>query len=214
MEYGQICADVDMERLEARNGLLQFDEIRRLADVGWANPGTVAIDDTMVQRLHAFATDGIFSYAGTFRTGPVGIGGTGHVPPPASDVPGHIESMTAYVAANWSAKPVHLCSFLLWRCNWIHPFFNGNGRTTRGLAYLAFLLRLGYEPGGAPTFVDMISADKRLYYSALDDADAAWAAGKVDVSSMEAVVSRLIAAQLMQIVDDAGVSMTDSRPAP
>jgi len=93
---------------------------------------------------------------------------------------------------------------VLWRCNWIHPFLNGNGRTTRGLAYLTFLLRLGYEPGGAPTFVDMISQDKFLYYGALDEADAAWAQGRLDVSAMERTVSELLAKQLLQIVTDAG----------
>lgn len=204
MEHGQICPDVDVDALESRNAVLQFDEIRRLAELGWAEPSSVAIDAAMVKHLHSFATADIFSYAGQFRDGPVVIHGTGHVPPPADEVPGHIDDMVKYVADHWDAKPVRLCSYLLWRCNWIHPFFNGNGRTTRGIAYLTFLLRLGYEPGGDPTFVDMISADRTIYYSALDDADAAWAAGRLDVSAMEQIVSRLIAAQLLKIVDDAG----------
>ncbi|TMQ20127.1 MAG: hypothetical protein E6J90_16795 [Deltaproteobacteria bacterium] len=93
---------------------------------------------------------------------------------------------------------------MLWRCNWIHPFRNGNGRTTRGLAYLTFLLRLGYEPGGTPTFVEMISDNRTLYYAALDDSDAAWLKGRLDVSSMEQKVSELLAKQLVQIAADAG----------
>ena len=148
MEPDQICSDDDVVALQARNGLLQFDEIRRLAASGWADPASVLIDAATIQRLHLFATIDIFAFAGVVRDGDVGIGGTGHVPPPAHEVPGHLEDMIAYVRDNWSAKPVHLCAYVLWRCNWIHPFFNGNGRTTRGLAYLVFLLRLGYEPGG------------------------------------------------------------------
>ena len=207
MEYGQICSDADKLKLEARNGLLQLDEIRRLTDLGWDDATSVVLDAAMVQRLHLFATADIYSYAGNFRTGPVGIDGTNHVPPPHEEVPGHVDDMLKYVADHWSAKPVHLCSYLLWRCNWIHPFFNGNGRTTRGIAYLAFLLKLGYEPGGSPSFVEMIHADRRLYYSALDEADAVWAAsGQVDVSAMEKIVSQLLAKQLMQIVADAGIA--------
>jgi fido (protein-threonine AMPylation protein) len=111
--------------------------------------------------------------------------------------------MVAYVNDNWDRKPLHLCSYLMWRCNWIHPFFDGNGRTTRALAYLVFVARLGYEPGGTPTFVDMIAADKWPYYDALDAADAAYAAGMLDVSAMENLVAGLLARQLMGIVRDA-----------
>jgi Fic family protein len=81
--------------------------------------------------------------------------------------------------------------------------FDGNGRTTRALSYLVFLAKLGYEPGGTPTFVDMIAADKQPYYAALDDADAAYTVGKIDVSSMESLVGTLLARQLMGIVRDA-----------
>jgi hypothetical protein len=44
MEHGQICPDVDVDALESRNAVLQFDEIRRLAELGWAEPSSVAID--------------------------------------------------------------------------------------------------------------------------------------------------------------------------
>ena len=103
--------------------------------------------------------------------------------------------MVRYVNQHWTAKPVHLCAYLMWRCNWIHPFFDGNGRTTRALSYLVFLARLGFEPGGTPTFVDMIASDKQPYYQALDDADAAWLESRLDVSTMEALVSKLLARQ-------------------
>jgi len=115
--------------------------------------------------------------------------------------------MFKYVVDHWDASPVHLCSYLLWRCNWIHPFRNGNGRTTRGLAYLAFLLRLRYEPGGSPSFIEMIGDDKSLYYSSLDDADAAWRDGRIDVSSMEKKASELLSKQLVKTLAEAGVKL-------
>lgn len=203
-ETGQICSDEEKDEFEFRNAVAQYDEIRRLAARGWAEPGSVAIDAAMVRYLHSIVARDIYDFAGQFRAGPIGIGGTSHKPPPADEVSGLVDEMAEYVADHWDAKPVHLCAYLLWRCNWIHPFQNGNGRTTRGLAYLAFLLRLGFEPGGTPTFIDMISADKFLYYDALDAADAAWAAGQLDLSVMEERVSKLLAKQLVQIVEAAG----------
>lgn len=216
MEPRQICSDEDVVALQARNGLLQFDEIRRLAAKGWEEPASVPIDAAMVRHLHEFATIDIFDFAGQFRDGPVWIGGTSHVPPPAEDVAGEVDDMMRYVRSNWAATPIHLCAYILWRCNWIHPFPNGNGRTTRGLAYLIFLLRLGYEPGGNPTFIQMISDDKSPYYNALDHADDAWKQGVVDVSAMEQVVSEKLAQQLVSIIGDAGgvVPPTSSDPEP
>lgn len=199
MERGQICADDEVVDLQARNGLVQFDEIRKLAARGWEQPGSVAIDRALICRLHYLVTVDIFQFAGEFRQHAVSIGNTSHVPPPASEVENHVADMLAYINNNWSASPLHLCAYVLWRCNWIHPFPNGNGRTTRGLAYLTFLLRLGFEPGGAPTFVDMISDDKQPYYLALDDADAAWKQGRIDVSAMEKVVTDCLTLQLKTI---------------
>ena len=50
----------------------------------------------------------------------------------------------------------------------------------------------------------MISDNRTLYYAALDDSDAAWLKGRLDVSSMEQKVSELLAKQLVQIAADAG----------
>ena len=207
MEEDQLCSDDEVDELERRNAFLQINEIRRLAAQDFALPGCVAIDAAMVKRLHVFATTDIFPFVGQFREGNVYISGTNHQPPPADEVPGYVDEMCRYVADNWDASPVHVCSYLLWRCNWIHPFRNGNGRTTRGLAYLAFILRLRYEPGGSPTFIERIGDDKNLYYSALDDADAAWIQGRLDVSLMETKVAELLSAQLVQTLADAGVKL-------
>jgi len=207
MEDGQICGDDEVLALQNRNAVLQSDEIRRLATLGRPDPSIVRIDTELLCSLHRLATADIFEFSGQVRNGPVGIGGTTHRPPPAEDVPGHLDDMFRYIADNWDAKPLHLCSYLLWRCNWIHPFFNGNGRTTRGIAYLTFLLRLGYEPGGGPTFIDMISDHQPIYYAALDAADAAWAAGRLDVSAMETKCSELLATQIRKIISDTGMQL-------
>jgi Fic family protein len=46
-----------------------------------------------------------------------------------------IEFMCDYVNDRWAeASAVHLCAYVLWRLNWIHPFGDGNGRTARAIA--------------------------------------------------------------------------------
>lgn len=198
-----LCGPQEVDDLESRNGLLQIDEVRRLAYDSF-RARAFTLDVATVLSLHEFATRDIYSDAGVIRNGAVSISGTSHVPPPAAVVPAFVDEMVAYVNANWDRKPLHLCAYLMWRCNWIHPFFDGNGRTTRALSYLVFLARLGYEPGGTPTFVDMIAADKRPYYLALDDADAAYKRDEsIDVSTMEQLVGSLLARQLVSIVHDA-----------
>jgi Fic family protein len=207
MEDGQICSEDDFDRLTARNVLLQFDEIRRLASKGWGNPNAVTIDVPTMFRLHTIACADIYNFGGQFRPGGMRIRGSEHIPPPANEVVQHVDQMVDYIANYQNATPIHLCAYILWRCNWIHPFPNANGRTTRGLAYLVFLLRLGYEPGGTTTFMDMIASDKFPYYDALDLADASWKQGVLDVSAMENVVSERLTRQLLTIVSEAGVQL-------
>lgn len=197
MLHKQLCADSEVDALESRNAVLQFDEMRRLAHESLAQ-GSFALTSEIVLGLHECATRDIYTDAGRFRTGDVMIGGSQHTPPPHAEIPRHFQEMLDYVNSRWdTAKPLHLCSYLMWKCNWIHPFSDGNGRTTRAISYLVFVAKLGYEPGGSPTWVDMIAADKIPYYDALDAADAALKAGNVDVAVMEELVGNLLAKQLV-----------------
>lgn len=168
--------------------------------------GQFLLTERIVLDLHEHATRDIYSDAGRLRDGPVYIQGTQHVPPSHDEVALHLQEMLDYVNYNWHRTPLHLCSYLMWRCNWIHPFFDGNGRTTRAISYLVFVARLGYEPGGSPTWVDMIAADKFPYYDALDAADASLNGKVFDISIMESLVSQFLAKQLVSIVNDAETS--------
>ena len=69
--------------LEARNGLLQFDEVLRLVD---QSSGGFRLRPSTLQRLQRLAIEDIYTCAGNYRTGPVYIEGTTHQPPPASEI--------------------------------------------------------------------------------------------------------------------------------
>lgn len=196
----QLCSDADVPELEARNGLLQFDEIRVIAESAFAAGAQFQLTPAPMLRLHEVAVRDIYSDAGQLRDGPVYIGGTGHIPPPAEEVPGLVEEMCSYVNDNWNRSPIHISAYLMWRLNWIHPFFDGNGRTSRAISYLALLIKLGYLLPGTNSIPEQVAANKQPYYEALDHADAAWLTGIVDVSVMEQLLEELLARQLVTVV--------------
>jgi Fic family protein len=138
------------------------------------------------------------------RDGPVKISGDSHQPPDHPQVPKLVDEMCAYVNANWHKSALHLSAYLMWRLNWIHPFFGGNGRTARAVSYLIMCARLGFPLPGTNTIPDLIVQNKDPYYEALREADQAWATGSLDVTKMEELQSALLAKQLLDLHKQAG----------
>jgi fido (protein-threonine AMPylation protein) len=198
--------------LEARNGLLQFDEVLRLVDQTAVG---LRLRPSVVQRLQRLAIQGIYTCAGNYRTGPVNIQGTTHQPPPASDIAEFVEEMCEYVNANWERSPLHLAAYAMWRLNWIHPFAGGNGRTSRAFSYLVLCARLGYRIPGTRTIPEQIVANRQPYYEALDAADAAWAEGRVHTTAMEKLIEVMLAVQLSSVLAAASSegALTRTKPA-
>ena len=183
-------------RLEARNGLLQFDEVLRLIDEG-AQSSVFKLRPSLIQQLHRIAIKDIYACAGNYRTQPVVIGNTAHRPPAWEKVPELVEEMCDYVNDCWNKAPIHLAAYLMWRINWIHPFAGGNGRTSRAVSYLALCLKLGSRLPGYLTIPDQIVNNRQPYYAALDQADLGWSRNELDVAAMEELLSRLLAQQLV-----------------
>ncbi len=96
---------------------------------------------------------------------------------------------------------MHLAAYVMWRLNWIHPFADGNGRTSRILSFFVLFARLGALLPGTPTLPDLIIDHRDLYEAALDDADDACKEGRLDVSKMEALVEALLAKQLARVYE-------------
>jgi Fic family protein len=96
-----------------------------------------------------------------------------------------------------------LAAFVLWKLNWIHPFTDGNGRTSRALSYLVLCVRLGVHLPGTNAIPEQISTNKHPYYEALEKADVAALEGRVDVSVLEEYLSSLLAKQLLSVLESA-----------
>jgi Fic family protein len=165
--------------------------------------------------LHRIALEGISAYAGNFRPAGVEIEGSRHEPPGAHLVPEKIEEMCDYVNENFAKKTaIHLAAYIMWRLNWIHPFADGNGRTSRTLSYLVMCIHLRERLPGTNTIPEQIVKNRVPYFEALDAADAAAKDGKVDVSKMEALLESLLAAQLYKVVARAAGDGPATKDAP
>jgi Fic family protein len=191
---------------EARNGLRQYDVGIQAIQTALDRPGPFKLRISLVLTLHREALAGISVFAGNFRPAGVEIQGSKHQPPGAHLVPGLVEELCDYVNDNWeNATPIHLAAYVMWRLNWIHPFADGNGRTSRILSYVVLSTRAGFVLPGTPTIPDQIVDNRIPYFDALDAADAAWAQTRtVNVGKMEELVGALLAKQLAGFYQAAG----------
>ena len=119
-----------------------------------------------ILKLHEIVLNNIEEhYAGRIRTGNVRINGANFTPPAASKVSGLFDELVEWIQLNPDGLDmVSLATLFHHRFVWIHPFFDGNGRTVR-LAMNLLLLRNGYPPA------IILRADRKKYYEALNQAN-------------------------------------------
>lgn len=199
---------VDQDALaerEAANALAQFDAILDLIDEATRGQRRFRLRVSTILQLHRIAMAGIHPLAGTFRNSPVGIEGSKHQPPREHLVAVFVEDMCDWLDSNWeTASPLSLCAYTMWRLNWIHPFADGNGRTSRAVAYLVLCARVGYNLPGSKTIPEQIAEDRPPYYHALEVLDERAADGGTDLS----VMVELLATCLQQQLDSAYLAAT------
>jgi hypothetical protein len=98
-----------------------------------------------------------------YRSGPVYIRGANHVPPNAIQVPAIMEELFALLKEEKSAAVRAVLGHFIFVH--IHPFMDGNGRTSR------FLMNLMFVSGGWPwTIIRAQQSRRNRYFAALDEA--------------------------------------------
>jgi Fic family protein len=189
---------------EAFNGLRQYDFA-----VNWVYQALdrqpFKLRPSLIYSFQREALQGISAYAGITRPASVEILGSKHAPPGAHLVQELVENLCDYVNDHWEgSSAVHLAGYVMWRLNWIHPFVDGNGRTSRVLSFFVLSIKLGVVLPGTPTLPELVIQHRADYEDALDLADEAWKAGRVDVSAMEQLIESLLAKQLARVFEMAG----------
>jgi Fic family protein len=196
---------IEIAERESENTLRQIDRVLDLIDEVARDKRPFRLRPSTILMLHREALQGLSRYAGTWRPSPVEIKKSNHVPPPESQVPELMEELCDWVNDHWdSEQALRLCAYVMWRLNWIHPFLDGNGRTSRAVAYLVLCAKIGDRLPGRLTIPEQIAEDRDPYYDALEDADKHATTGKLDLSAMEGLLEHYLAVQLSGVFQDAG----------
>lgn len=138
-------------------------------------------------------------YAGRYRNAGVRITGANFTPPNALKVDALMNELLAWVHEEHALPLVVKACIFHHRFVWIHPFFDGNGRTTR-LLFNLLLMQQGYPPA------IILQQDRQKYYNALNRANEGHY-GKLVVLIMQAL-ERSIDRWLSQMDD----TQDDFRP--
>ena len=104
-------------------------------------------------------------FAGRLRNGGVRIVGANFVPPNANKVSDLLDELIEFINTNpLGLNDIELASIFHHKLVWIHPFFDGNGRTVR-LAMNLLLMRSVFPPA------IILKNDRKKYYEALNQAN-------------------------------------------
>ena len=118
-------------------------------------------------------------------------------------VPELVEDLCDYVNNNWDAgSAIHLSAIVMWRLNWIHPFTDGNGRTSRSASYLVLCAKEQFLMPGGYTIPEQIVENREPYYEALENGDEMYDKlgdlGELVVPKMEELLGSMLARQLAE----------------
>lgn len=120
------------------------------------------LSETIVKDIHAILTENII-IGGIYRNQEVRISGAGHTPPAGNEMYRQIKDF--YADLDWKKKALNPIEYAAWthaEFVRIHPFIDGNGRTSR--------LIMNYQLMGAEFLPVSIAKENRLdYYNALEE---------------------------------------------
>ena len=148
------------EHFETLNHHDAIEYVESLVDASSALAAKEVLD------VHALVLQRIEKeYAGRYRTSGVRITNANFTPPNALKVDEFMEELLGWVNTEAAAMhPILRATVFHHRFVWIHPFFDGNGRTVR-LMYNLLLMRAGYPPA------IILANDRKKYYDALNKAN-------------------------------------------
>ena len=148
------------EHFEAKNHEKAIDSLYLLVNENYT------LRSLDILSLHAMVLQMIEDeFAGRLRNGGVRISGANFVPPNASKVSQLIDELIDFVNKNpLGLNDIELATVFHHKLVWIHPFFDGNGRTVR-LVMNLLLMRKGFPPA------IILKNDRKKYYEALNRAN-------------------------------------------
>jgi len=124
------------------------------------------ISEHLIREIHSMVVKKTEEeFAGKYRNSNVFIGGANHTPPDALRVPSDMKNLISWFSEERKKTHiVELSALLHHKLVYIHPFFDGNGRTAR-LVMNITLMRAGFP------LVVILKNDRKKYYRVLSQAD-------------------------------------------
>jgi Fic family protein len=169
LAHGRAVMTTRRAKLEVLNYL------RTLERLGQLSPGD-KITESQILTIHRSLTKGTLdnaNYVGAYRKVQVVVANrlTGEVifrPPETKDVPNQMKEFVSWVNAEQTAtlNPVLVAGVAHYEFVRIHPFVDGNGRTSRTLATL-ILYKRGFDTKRFFALDDYYDSDRPAYYAAL-----------------------------------------------
>ncbi len=149
------------DHLEAKSHKEALDYLYSLVESNKKN----TVSEMFIRSLNQIVMQDIDrEWAGRYRNSAVIIGGARHRPPEALKIPRLMQNLINWVGDNKKMHPVELASILHHKLVFIHPFFDGNGRTSR-LTMNIILMQSGFP------LVIVLKNDRKKYYQTLSLAD-------------------------------------------
>jgi Fic family protein len=150
------------DHLEAKNHHAALEYLYDLIDKDKKH----TVSEMLIRNLHQIIVQEIDKeWAGRYRNANVIIGGAKHTPPDALQVPQKMRDLISWFNSQKNKMNiVELATLLHHKLVYIHPFFDGNGRTAR-LAMNLLLMRASYP------LVIILKNDRKKYYDVLAKAD-------------------------------------------
>ena len=141
-------------------------------------PGS-KLSEHLIRELHSMTVQELQREGdktpGAYRTGPVRIAQSNHLPPDAVHVGPYMHELVEFVNKPDPQKyDLIKIAMAHHRFGWIHPFSNGNGRVVRLMTY-ALLIKYGFNVADNERLLNPTAVfcnDRERYYEMLSYADA------------------------------------------
>lgn len=150
------------DHLEARDHYLTLNYLYDLVENGKHH----TISEHLIRSMHQLImqeTDK--EWAGVYRNANVIISGADYIPPDALEVAHKMKELIDWIKGNkGNLHIIELAALLHHKLVYIHPFFDGNGRTSRIIMNL-LLMQYGFP------LVIILKNDRKKYYNVLSQAD-------------------------------------------
>ena len=150
------------DHLEARDHYLTLNYLYDLVENGKHH----TMSEHLIRSMHQLImqeTDK--EWAGVYRNANVIISGADYIPPDVLEVAHKMKQLIDWVKGNKSnLHIIELAALLHHKLVFIHPFFDGNGRTSRIIMNL-LLMQYGFP------LVIILKNDRKKYYNVLSQAD-------------------------------------------